>query len=361
MNAQAPVMIMAGGTGGHIFPGLAVAQVLRDRGVPVVWLGSSHGLENKLVPAAGITLDTIAVTALRGRGPLSLLLAPLRLARSLWQALGVLRRRKPRSVLSLGGFAAGPGGVAAWLLRRPLLVHEQNRVPGFTNRALAKLARAVLTGFPDVFPRALGADAVGNPVRPSIAAVPPPNLRFAGRNGTRRVLVLGGSQGARALNSAVPQALQSLRIEQPIEVRHQCGERHLQQAQQAYAQAGVAAQVDAFIGDMAEAYAWADLVICRAGALTLAELAAVGVGAILVPFPHAVDDHQTRNAEFLVANGAAILVPENDDLAAHLARALTDLLPSRLRLMQMAQAARAQARIDAAERVADLCLSEARV
>ena len=357
---EAPVMIMAGGTGGHIFPGLAVARVLRARGVPVVWLGSSHGLENKLVPAADITLDTISVSALRGQGVLSLLLAPLRLARSLWQAMGVLRRRRPRSVLSLGGFAAGPGGVAAWLLRRPLLVHEQNRVPGFTNRALASIARRVLTGFPEVFPRSLKAESVGNPVRPEISAVAPPSERFAGRNGTRRVLVLGGSQGARALNAAMPLALAAMRIEQPIEVRHQCGARHLEQAQQAYAAAGVEARVDAFIADMAEAYAWADLVVCRAGALTLAELAAVGVGAILVPFPHAVDDHQTRNGEFLVGNGAARLVPENGELAAHLARELTDILPSRSLLMQMAQNARAQARADAAERVADLCLSEAR-
>jgi UDP-N-acetylglucosamine--N-acetylmuramyl-(pentapeptide) pyrophosphoryl-undecaprenol N-acetylglucosamine transferase len=360
MTQEAPVMIMAGGTGGHIFPGLAVARVLHARGVPVVWLGSSHGLENKLVPAAGITLDTIAVSALRGRGVLSLLLAPLRLARSLWQALAVLRRRRPRSVLSLGGFAAGPGGVAAWLLRRPLLVHEQNRVPGFTNRALASIARRVLTGFPEVFPRSLKAEAVGNPVREEIAAVVPPAERLAGRNGTRRLLVLGGSQGARALNLAVPQALAALRIDQPVEVRHQSGARHLEGAQQAYADAKVDARVDAFINDMAEAYGWADLVICRAGALTLAELAAVGVGAILVPFPHAVDDHQTRNGEFLVANGAARLVPENGELSAHLAKELTDLLPSRSLLMQMALAARAQSRTDAAERVADFCLAEAR-
>jgi len=360
MKAPAPVMILAGGTGGHIFPGLAVARVLRARGVPVVWLGSSHGLETRLVPAADITLDTIQVSALRGQGALSLLLAPLKLARALWQAVSVLRRRRPRSVLSLGGFAAGPGGVAAWLMRRPLLVHEQNRVPGVTNRALAAIARRVLTGFPEVFPRSLKAEAVGNPVRPEIAALPPPAERFAGRNGTRRVLVLGGSQGARALNAAVPKAIAALRLEQHLEVRHQCGARHLEAAQAAYAEAGVAAQVQAFIDDMAEAYAWADLVVCRAGALTLAELAAVGVGAVLVPFPFAVDDHQTRNGEFLVANGAAKLVPENAELAQRLQVELADLLPSRSRLLQMANAPRAQARTDAAERVADACLSEAR-
>jgi len=359
----APVMILAGGTGGHIFPGLAVAQVLRARGVPVVWLGSRHGLENRLVPAADITLDTIEVSALRGRGTLSLLLAPLRLSRALWQAVAVLRMRKPRSVLSLGGFAAGPGGIAAWLLRRPLLVHEQNRVPGMTNRALAKLARRVLCGFPDAFPTEVCGETVGNPVRPAIAALPPPQQRFAARNGARRVLVLGGSQGARALNLAMPQALAALRseiaIEMQIEVRHQCGERHRDEAERAYAAAGVTVHVEAFIDDMAAAYAWADLVVCRAGALTLAELAAAGVGAVLVPYPHAVDDHQSRNAEFLVANGAARLAREDEALAQQLGAALRELLPSRPRLLQMANAARALARVDAAERVADHCLEAA--
>lgn len=356
----APVMILAGGTGGHIFPGLAVARALRERGVPVVWLGSAHGLENKLVPAADITLDTISVSALRGQGALSLVLAPVKLARSLWQALRVLRRRRPRSVLSMGGFAAGPGGVAAWLLRRPLLVHEQNRVPGFTNRALASLARRVLTGFPEVFPRSLEAEAVGNPVRTEIASMSPPADRFALRDGTRHVLVLGGSQGARALNAAVPKAIAALAGEETIEVRHQCGARHVDQAQQAYGEANVSARIEPFIADMAEAYGWADLVICRSGALTLAELAAAGVASVLVPFPHAVDDHQTRNGEFLVANGAARLVKEDDELANNLARELGALLPSRSTLMQMAVAARAQARTDAAERVADVCLAEAR-
>jgi UDP-N-acetylglucosamine--N-acetylmuramyl-(pentapeptide) pyrophosphoryl-undecaprenol N-acetylglucosamine transferase len=361
MNANgAPVMILAGGTGGHIFPGLAVAQALRARGVPVVWLGSRHGLENTLVPAADITLDTIAVSALRGRGALSLLLAPLRLARALWQAVGVLRRRRPRSVLSLGGFAAGPGGVAAWLLRRPLLVHEQNRVPGLTNRSLAHRARRVLSGFPDAFPSSTRAEMVGNPVRPAIAALAPPEERFAERSGAPRLLVLGGSQGARALNRAVPLALAALRGEGAVEVRHQCGERHRAEAEQAYADAGVPARVEAFIKDMAEAYGWADLVVCRAGALTLAELCAAGVGAVLVPFPHAVDDHQTRNGEFLVAAGGARLVAENAQLAEALTAQLRDLLPARSTLLAMAGAARRQARTDAAERVAELCLAEAR-
>jgi UDP-N-acetylglucosamine--N-acetylmuramyl-(pentapeptide) pyrophosphoryl-undecaprenol N-acetylglucosamine transferase len=360
MSREAPVMIMAGGTGGHIFPGLAVAQALRARGVPVVWLGSSHGLENRLVPAADITLDTIAVTALRGRGGLSLLLAPLRLARALWQAVGVLRRRRPRSVLSLGGFAAGPGGLAAWLLRRPLLVHEQNRVPGMTNRCLSHFARRVLSGFPDAFPSAMRAEMVGNPVRPAIAAVPPPDARFASRGLARRLLVLGGSQGARALNLALPTALAAVPPDVPVEVRHQCGERHRAEAEQAYAAAGRTARIEPFIDDMAEAYGWADLVVCRAGALTLAELCAAGVGAVLVPYPHAVDDHQTRNAEFLVAAGGARLLAEDAALPTTLGALLHELLPTRSSLLELARAARAQARTDAAERVADLCLAEGR-
>jgi UDP-N-acetylglucosamine--N-acetylmuramyl-(pentapeptide) pyrophosphoryl-undecaprenol N-acetylglucosamine transferase len=360
MSTNAPVMILAGGTGGHIFPGLAVAAVLRARGVPVVWLGSSHGLENKLVPAADITLDTIEVRGLRGKGLLALITAPLKLMRSMWQAGRVLRLRQPRCVLSLGGFAAGPGGLMAWLSRRALIVHEQNRVPGLTNRVLARFARRVLSGFPDTFPNTVDAQTVGNPVRREIAMLPSPNERFAARDGARRLLVLGGSQGARALNLALPQAIAALRGEIAIEVRHQCGERHRAEAEQAYAAAGIAAKVESFIADMAGAYAWADLVVCRSGALTLAELAAAGVGAVLVPYPHAVDDHQTRNAEFLVAAGAARLAREDEALPQQLGAALRELLPSRAHLLALANAARSQARIDAAEQVADICLAEAR-
>lgn len=356
MSAEAAVMILAGGTGGHIFPGLAVAAELRARGVPVVWLGSSHGLENRLVPAAGIHLDTIKVSGLRGKGALALLTAPLRLLRSLWQAARILRRQRPRCVLSLGGFAAGPGGLMAWLLRRPLVVHEQNRVPGLTNRVLARFARRVLCGFPDTFAHAFDAQTVGNPVRREIEDLPAPDERFAARGDARRLLVLGGSQGARALNLALPQAITALRGEFAIEVRHQCGERHRAEAEKAYATAGIEATVESFIADMAGAYAWADLVVCRSGALTLAELAAAGVGAVLVPYPHAVDDHQTRNAEFLVAAGAARLAREDEALPQQLGAALRELLPSRGRLLVLANAARAQARGDAAGRVAEACI-----
>ena len=359
MSTGAPVMILAGGTGGHIFPGLAVAEVLLARGVPVVWLGSKHGLENRLVPAANITLDTIEVRGLRGKGVLTLLGAPLKLIRSLWQAARVLRMRRPRCVLSLGGFAAGPGGLMAWLLRRPLIVHEQNRVPGLTNRVLARFARRVLCGFPDTFADAIEAQTVGNPVRQQIAQLASPNERFATREGPRRLLVLGGSQGARALNLGVPQALSALGNDIAVDIRHQCGEKHREHAEQAYASAGISARIEPFIADMAAAYAWADLVICRSGALTLAELAAAGVGSVLVPYPHAVDDHQTRNAEFLVKAGAARLAREDEGLPQQLGAALRELLPSRAHLLSLANAARDQARIDAAERVADLCLEAA--
>lgn len=352
---SAPVLIMAGGTGGHIFPGLAVARALQAREVPVVWLGSHHGLEQRLVPEAGIALRSIEVQGLRGKGALSLLLAPLRIARALWQALRVLRAERPRAVLSFGGFAAGPGGLAAWLLRRPLLVHEQNRIPGLTNRVLAKLARRVLCGFAGAFPRG---EVVGNPVRADIAALPPPSERLGSRDGALRVLVLGGSQGARALNLALPEAIGLTGTS--LEVRHQCGQRLQDAAQAAYDAAGLNVQVEPFIADMASAYAGADLVIARAGALTLAEIAAAGLPSLLVPFPHAVDDHQTANARSFVEAGAARLIPESAQLATQLGEALRELAADPARRLAMAEAARALAHADAAERVAEIVLQEAR-
>jgi UDP-N-acetylglucosamine--N-acetylmuramyl-(pentapeptide) pyrophosphoryl-undecaprenol N-acetylglucosamine transferase len=357
--AMGPVMIMAGGTGGHIFPGLAVARELESRAVPVVWLGSEVGLETRLVPEAGFLLESIAIAGLRGKGLRTLATAPPRLLRAVWQAMRVMRRHRPRSVLSLGGFAAAPGGLAAWLLGRPLLVHEQNRVPGMTNRMLSRVARRVMAGFPDAFPVALDAQAVGNPVRGDIAALPPPDARLAGRSGPLRVLVIGGSQGARALNRFVPSALAAFGPGS-IEVRHQCGARMLDEACAAYAAAGLAVVPEPFISDMAAAYAWADLAICRAGALTIAELAAAGVASLLVPFPAAVDDHQTRNAAFLVDAGAALLLPEGDGFDTRLSAAVSQLLSDRSHLRKMAVAARVLARVDAAARVADACVEEGR-
>ncbi|QSX78556.1 undecaprenyldiphospho-muramoylpentapeptide beta-N-acetylglucosaminyltransferase [Agrilutibacter solisilvae] len=353
---ERPVLILAGGTGGHIFPGLAVAKALRDRDVPVAWLGSAGGMETRLVPQHGIRIDTIAISGVRGKGMAALVAAPMKLIQAVRAARFAIRHRQPRAVVSFGGFAAGPGGLAARLEGVPLIVHEQNRAPGLTNRVLARLARRVLTGFPQTFP---GEEVVGNPVRAEIAAIAEPVQRFAQRQGPLRLLVLGGSQGARALNAAVPKALASLRAAHAFEVRHQCGEKLRADALQAYSQAGVEASIEPFIADMAAAYAWADIVVCRSGALTLAELCAVGVGSVLVPFPQAVDDHQTKNAQFLVDRGAAQLLPQGDDLAQRLSATL-EILADRHLLLPMALAARALAKPDAAQSVADIVMEEAR-
>lgn len=355
-RSSRPVLIMAGGTGGHIFPGLAVAECLRAQGVPVAWLGAVGGMETQVVPALRIELHAVRVGGLRGKGFATRLRAPLMLLRALWASLVVLRRVRPRSVLSMGGYVAGPGGVASWLLRRPLLVHEQNRVAGFTNRRLASLARRVLVGFAGALPQA---EWVGNPVRSAIAALPPPAQRMADRSGRARLLVLGGSLGARALNLALPLALARVDPGQRPEILHQCGTRGLDEARAAYARAGVEAQVVAFIDDMAATYGWADLAVCRAGALTVAELSAAGLGAVLVPFPHAVDDHQTRNAEVLVAAGAAEMMQENELNTEFLAQRLMTLLPDPRRLLAMAEAARTLAKPDAARMIARACLEVA--
>jgi UDP-N-acetylglucosamine--N-acetylmuramyl-(pentapeptide) pyrophosphoryl-undecaprenol N-acetylglucosamine transferase len=349
-----PVMILAGGTGGHIFPGLAVAAVLRARDVPVCWLGADGAMETRLVPGHGVALDTIAVRGVRGKGLTTLLAAPGELLAALLQARRVFVRRRPRAVVSFGGFAAGPGGLMAWWRRVPLVVHEQNRAAGLTNRVLARLASAVLTGFPGTFRRER---VVGNPVRAEIVALPP-RAPATDAQQPLRVLVLGGSQGARALNEAMPRVLAALGTER-LSIRHQCGRHQDDATRAAYAQAGVALVPEPFIADMAAAYAWADVVVCRAGALTLAELCAAGVASVLVPFPQAVDDHQTRNAEFLVERGAAILQPQAADLADRLATCLLSLHDERARLAAMAQAARALARADAAEQVADAVLAVA--
>jgi UDP-N-acetylglucosamine--N-acetylmuramyl-(pentapeptide) pyrophosphoryl-undecaprenol N-acetylglucosamine transferase len=351
-----PVLIMAGGTGGHIFPGIAVAQELRARDVPVVWLGSVGGLEATLVPQAGLPLETLSIGGIRGKGWSTLFAAPFRIIAAVAGAWRLLGRLRPRSALALGGFAAGPGGMAAWLRGVPLLVHEQNRIPGATNRILSALAKKRLCGFSGAFGHS---EWLGNPVRADIAALPAPTQRMSGRQGTVHLLVLGGSQGARALNQRVPEALAQIPETCRPEVRHQCGAKFADDTSAAYAQAGVAVRVEPFIEDMASAYAWADLVVCRAGALTLAELAAAGVGAVLVPYPFAVDDHQTRNAEAAVAAGAAQLLPEAQASVEHMAVLLTGLLGDRPQLLAMAQAARGLAKPDAAARIADACMQVA--
>jgi UDP-N-acetylglucosamine--N-acetylmuramyl-(pentapeptide) pyrophosphoryl-undecaprenol N-acetylglucosamine transferase len=341
-----PVLIMAGGTGGHVFPGLAVAEELQRREIPVVWLGSIGGMESRLVPARGLIFEGIAVVGLRGKGLKSLLRAPLQLARALRAALAVLRRHRPCAVVSFGGYAAGPGGLASWLLRLPLLVHEQNSIAGLTNRTLARLAQRRLV----VFPGALSAAVqVGNPVRAEIVALPPPAERRALAGGY--LLVLGGSQGARALNTQVPAALATLHPSARPRVLHQCGERWLADTRAAYAAAGVDAEVRPFIADMAAAYAGARAVLCRSGATTVCELAVAGLGAVLVPFPHAVDDHQTGNARWLVEHGAAVLLPEAELTPARLMTELRVALDPATALAR-AEAARRLAIPDAAARVA---------
>ncbi len=355
-SSPRPVMILAGGTGGHIFPALAVAKVLRARGVPVVWMGAAGAMETRLVPQHDIPLDTLQIGGLRGKGKLALLGAPFRVMRAIRAAGFVIGDLKPRAVIAFGGFASGPGGIAARLHGLPLLVHEQNRAPGMTNRVLSRFARRLLTGFPGSF--ATGEEAVGNPVRAEIAAIEAPQTRLAGRSGPLRLLVLGGSQGARVLNNAVPAAIAALGDSVQIQVRHQSGEKLHGEALAAYREAGVEAEVTPFIADMAQAFAWADLVVCRAGASTLAELCAAGVGSVLVPFAAAVDDHQTRNAEYLVERGAATLLKQDEALATNLQGVLRSLHEDPARRMSMAQAARGLAKVDAAERIADIILEE---
>ncbi len=353
MSTNAPVMILAGGTGGHIFPGLAVAAALRARGVPVTWLGADGGMETRLVPQHSIDIDTIAISGARGKGVGKLLKLPFMLLGAVRSASAVLKLRRPRAVVSFGGYAAGPGGLAAKFAGIPLLVHEQNRAAGLTNRVLSKLANIVMTGFPGTF-----ADerVVGNPVRDEISALP---VRDHAPTAPIKLLVLGGSQGARALNQAVPKALSTLPADSFI-VRHQCGERMLDEARRAYADVGLDVEPEAFIADMAAAYQWADVVVCRAGALTLAELCAAGVPSVLVPFPQAVDDHQTRNAEYLVERDAAVLIPQSDALADLLHAQLLIFAADPARLQAMGQAARRLAKPDAAERVADAVLEVAK-
>ncbi|TCS71034.1 UDP-N-acetylglucosamine-N-acetylmuramylpentapeptide N-acetylglucosamine transferase [Sulfuritortus calidifontis] len=347
------VLIMAGGTGGHIMPALAVAERLRGEGWRVVWLGTRAGMEARLVPERGFAIEWLNFGGVRGKGPLRLVLLPLQMLIAFWQALRALFRVRPDVVAGFGGYPAFPGGMMAVLLARPLVIHEQNAIAGMTNRVLAKLADRVLLGLPLKTPLAGNALWVGNPVRPEIAVLPAPEARYAEHQGPLRLLVVGGSLGAAALNDTVPKALALLPAAQRPVVRHQAGAKHIEQLQANYAAAGVAAECLAFIDDMAAAYGWADLVICRAGALTVAEVAAAGVAAAFVPFPHAVDDHQSANARFLSEREAAWLLPQKELTPAGLAQWLGGL--DRAALQARAIKARALAKPDATERVADVC------
>ncbi|ODC02699.1 undecaprenyldiphospho-muramoylpentapeptide beta-N-acetylglucosaminyltransferase [Terasakiispira papahanaumokuakeensis] len=360
------VMIMAGGTGGHIFPGLEIARALQAQGHFVCWLGSAGRMETRLVPEAGIDLDTVTIDGLRGKGRLSLLAAPWRLLKATLQARRIIRRRRPDVILGLGGFASGPGGLAARWLGVPLYVHEQNAIAGVTNRVLSRWARRTLAAFPGAFPEPQAVSVVGNPVREAIRQLPAPVLDPAravqslGDTAAHppRLLVVGGSLGAQVLNEQVPKALAQLAASLRPEVRHQAGRDKDEVTRQAYCDAGVEAQVSDFIGDMAAAFAWADLVICRAGALTVSELACAGVASILVPLPIAVDDHQTMNARFLSEGGAAILMPQPELVQGALIPTLQGLLADTDRLHDMALKARALARPDATDAVIEAILEE---
>lgn len=349
MSARS-ILIMAGGTGGHIMPGLAVADILRAEGWQVTWLGAPNGMEAELVPKHGYEVAWVNFSGLRGKGLARKLALPFNLLRALGQSAAAIFRHRPDVVLGLGGYITFPGGVMAALLRRPLVIHEQNSIAGLSNRVLAKLAQRVLSGFPDVLQDAQWS---GNPVRTAIAALPAPEARYSARSGKLSVLVVGGSLGARALNEALPQALALLPEEARPRVLHQAGRQNDETVRALYRQAGVEAEVRAFLDDMAQSYADADVVICRAGALTVAELAAAGVASVLVPFPHAVDDHQTHNARFLSERGAAVLLPQAELDAERLATLLQGM--TRESLQRMAEQARAVAKTDAAQRVAQVC------
>jgi UDP-N-acetylglucosamine--N-acetylmuramyl-(pentapeptide) pyrophosphoryl-undecaprenol N-acetylglucosamine transferase len=349
------ILVMAGGTGGHVFPGLAVADYLHAHGWRIVWMGNPEGMEAKLVPTRGYEMAWLRFAALRGKGLLRKLLLPVNLLRAFWQALRELGRVRPNVVLGMGGYVTFPGGMMAALTGRPLVVHEQNSVAGLANRVLAGVADRVLSGFPNVLGQG---EWTGNPVRAEIAALPQPAQRYAGRSGRLDVLVVGGSLGAQALNDAVPRALTLITADKRPRVTHQSGAKQIDALRAAYAVAGVEAELLPFIDDMAARYAQADLVICRAGALTVAELAAAGVASVLVPFPHAVDDHQTGNARFLSEAGAAILLPQKELTPEKLAALLGEL--TRGQLAGMAEKARTLAKPEATRAVAEACMEVAR-
>ena len=344
------ILIMAGGTGGHIYPGLAVADALRAQGWNVVWLGAPSSMEAELVPKHGYPVAWVNFTGVRGKGLLRLLTLPFTLLRALGQSAVAIFSYRPDVVLGMGGYITMPGGLMAAMLRRPLVIHEQNSIAGMSNKVLAQLAARVLSGFPGVLKRA---EWCGNPVRADIAALPEPKVRYAERSGKLNVLVVGGSLGAQALNEAMPQALALMSEQERPKVLHQTGKKNLEAVRQLYERAGVKADILPFLEDMAHQYAQADVLICRAGALTIAELAAAGVASVLIPLPIAVDDHQTHNARFLSEQGAAVLLPQSELSAEKLAQLLRGF--SREKLLAMAQAARSQAKPDATRQVAQVC------
>lgn len=349
------VMVMAGGTGGHVFPALAVATELRNRGHEVFWLGTPDSFEARTVPGFGIEMQFIDIKGFRGKGLLQKIMMPLRLIHAMWQAFKVIRVKQPGLVIGMGGFASGPGGLVSRLMNKPLLIQEQNTIPGMTNRWLAKMASKVFEAFPGSFNKSVNAVVSGNPVRSELLNLPEPESRICTHEGRPRVLVMGGSLGAQALNETLPSAMALIEENERPVIRHQAGRNKAEVTAEAYENTGINAEVVEFIDDMAGAYEWADLVVCRSGALTVSELTAVGIGSILVPFPHAVDDHQTYNAAFLVDAGAAQLMPQKDMTAEKLAGKLRELLSDTSRLKVMAGAALSLAQPKSAQMIADSC------
>jgi len=349
------ILIAAGGTGGHVYPALAVADYLREQGIKITWVGTEKGLEHRVVPAAGIPLEIISISGLRGKGLLNLLFVPLKLVVAIAQVIKVFIKVKPDAVLGMGGFVSGPCGLAAFILRKPLYLHEQNAVPGLTNKVLSYLATTTMQAFPNSF-KNKNIIAIGNPIRKDISEIVNPEERMAKREDNIRLLIIGGSLGAQALNENVPQALSELSNELQANIWHQTGKNKFDTTVKTYKKLNVEAKVTEFIEDMAEAYEWADLVICRAGALTISELANAGVAAILVPYPYAVDDHQTANAAYLTSVNAAILIPQ-EQLIPKLKDSITELLQAgRTKLIEMAKAARGLAKPNATQEVAEVCL-----
>ncbi len=340
---------MAGGTGGHIFPALAVAQELKKKGFNIVWLGTKSGMEAKLVPEKGIEIEYVRFSGVRKSGILRWLTLPFALAFACLQSAKIILSRRPDVVLGMGGFASFPGGMTAATLKKPLVIHEQNAIAGLSNKILSRFATRTLVAFPGALKKAIH---VGNPVRSEIAALPAPGVRFENRAGPLSLLIVGGSRGARALNETLPKAIGMM--EQKPHVLHQAGVDDLERVKAAYRECGASAEVVPFIADMGEAYAKADLIVCRSGALTVSEIAAAGIASILVPYPHAVDDHQRWNARYLSESGAAILIPQNEFEPAKLAELMKSM--DRQKLLEMANRARKLAMTDATEKVAQACM-----
>lgn len=347
------VLIMAGGTGGHVFPGLAVANYLREQGVEVHWLGTNAGLEAKVVPEANIPLHVVNIGGVRGKGAKALLTAPFNIFKAIRESLRVVKSVNPDAVLGMGGFVSGPGGVAAWIAKRPLIIHEQNAIAGTTNKILSLFAKRVLEGFPAAFSAQPKVLSIGNPVRAEMVTLAPPQSRLQSQH-KFKLLVIGGSLGAYALNEMVPQSLKMIPENQRPEVWHQTGEKHFDITKKKYETLAIDAKLQPFIKDMSLAYGWADMVLCRAGALTVAELCAVGVGAIFIPFPFAIDDHQTANAQYMVSKDAAICIQQKDLTANRLAEIISHYGNTPEKRMAMAQAAYHLRKTEVTKRIFDI-------